>query len=578
MAEKVSEARLLERGMTILSVVGEASEPLTFSQILKATSLPKATLSRILSALRSFGFLGFDESGKAYILGPKLLDLLIHSQEERGERDRVMSEAQRLADELERPVWHWRLEKDQMRPVERILPFGMHSDFEARPALRLDRSAAGISVLAAMKAGKLASVLEAFANAGEPAESDVSLQLGFSAATGFAVQQIGGAGDIDDIGQYEVAAAIVDGEGLPQAALAVVCDPSDMSDTERHQIGRKLAFATQQISPGTGYGPRRKENVLRAPKLGAADARALAIEAIGGSHFDKVGSSPFWDRAMGRMVWIDSLGGAINWFEPGKRSGQIDNNSVPVERLELNDLPGAVACYPGGKAIVASRRGISVTDYKHNRRSVLSHPEPEEALRRFSTARIGPDGRLWVGTLRPAPMDRLGQGRIYALSADGRIEALLNLERGVKGLCWSPDGTKLYLTEAGSKAILCFEMDERSGRPTNPRRFALHAGDGTPNGIAMDREGCLWAAIYGGWQVVRFDPQGHVIQTIELPVPLPTGLCFFGPKNQDLFITTCRLHVPPEILVQAPQSGAPLRIACPVAGVPDPEFKVQYAK
>ena len=212
--------------------------------------------------------------------------------------------------------------------------------------------------------------------------------------------------------------------------------------------------------------------------------------------------------------------------------------------------------------------------YSCSKATFLAESSDFSILRRFSTAQVGPDNRIWVGSLHPVPMAGLGQGRVYAFSSDGQIERILDLERGAKGLCWSPDGEFMYLTQSESKSILRYEMDSKTNRPKNPRLFVRHKEEGTPNGLAMDAEGCLWAAIYGGWQVARYSPDGELIAKIGLPVPLPTALCFGGERYQDIFVTSCRLHVPPEVLVDAPSSGALFKIPVKYSGLKGRNFRV----
>jgi sugar lactone lactonase YvrE/DNA-binding IclR family transcriptional regulator len=556
MTGDVGTARLLTRGTLVISAIGAHPNGLSLAALHRETGLAKPTLLRILVSLRESGFVALDRRGRAYVLGPALLDLLSRSEPARRLRETLRHELQLLADELERPIWHWHIEGHMIRPRDQFLPFGMSAQSSPRPAVRLDRSAAGVAVLAAMDAAACSAAIEELQASGQPTGGDFSLMLGFSAATGFAVRDIE-----DGAGGAELAAAVVDEAGQPQGALVVVFESASALDTEKHEVGRRLAFAARRISLGPRGAPRRLDVTRRTPRR-QDQSRLSVLEAT--AH-DKVGSSPYWDAARNRLVWIDSLGGAFNWWDPAR---------LRVERRDLHDLPGAVAPYRDGRAVIASREGIALMDLETGHRTVVSHPEPEDALRRFSVARIGPDGRFWVGSLRPVPVPGLGQGRVYALAPDGRIAQVLNLERGAKGMAWSPDGRRLYLTEAGSKAILQFEMDPDTMRPATPRRFAVHDGDGTPNGIVVDAEGCLWAAIYGGWQVKRFDPEGRDMEVIDLPVPLPTALCFGGARRQDLFVTTCRLHVPSEVLAIAPASGRLLRIVTDVNGLRDSVFHI----
>lgn len=575
-------ARLLVRGMDVLAAIGRARQPMSFGQIATATGLPKATLSRILRTLLERNFVAPGAAGRTYRLGNAFHDLAAGDPMARAQHATLQDEIYRLADELEQPIWHWVVEGLSMRPVDEVLPFGMMSQARARRPCRLDRSAGGLAVLAAMESSVLSAVL-AQLKAGDPAPPcTLSLQLGFAVSTGFATARLqpeaGPDGTGPDPEAFEVAAAVTDPFGVPVAALSVVCVGDFTSEAERHYIGRRVAFACRRISHGTGTGLRRRDVVRRAPKPDShmAGRRVLPVAVPGTG--DQVGSSPCWDDASGQLFWIDSLGGAINRYRP-ECGGQgaasaLTRMQEAISRFSYPELPGAVSLCQGERLLAASRDGIVLIDPRKGSKNVLCDPEADDPLRRFSTARIGPDGRFWVGSLRPVPVAGLGLGRLYALGRDGRIERVLDLERGAKGLCWSPDASHFYLTEAGSKSILRYEVNEKTGKLQNPRRFITHDGDGTPNGIAMDSAGCLWAAIYGGWQVRRYDPKGRLMTTIDMPVPLPTGVCFGGARRQFLFITSCRLHVPPAVLVEAPASGALFHHPVDTPGVPERVFRL----
>jgi sugar lactone lactonase YvrE len=42
------------------------------------------------------------------------------------------------------------------------------------------------------------------------------------------------------------------------------------------------------------------------------------------------------------------------------------------------------------------------------------------------------------------------------------------------------------------------------------RRFK--EGEGIPDGAAMDVEGCYWSALFDGWRIARFSPQGEQLE------------------------------------------------------------------
>ncbi|MCF6175235.1 MAG: helix-turn-helix domain-containing protein [Victivallaceae bacterium] len=79
-----SLAPALERGLEIIEYIGRADNPVSFTELVTATAIPKATLSRLLKVLLSTGYLenspnGYQPGAKCNILGQcaVVIDLLI---------------------------------------------------------------------------------------------------------------------------------------------------------------------------------------------------------------------------------------------------------------------------------------------------------------------------------------------------------------------------------------------------------------------------------------------------------------------------------------------------------------------
>ena len=59
-----------------------------------------------------------------------------------------------------------------------------------------------------------------------------------------------------------------------------------------------------------------------------------------------------------------------------------------------------------------------------------------------------------------------------------------------------------------------------------------------PDGLAVDVEGCVWVAAYGGGCVSRFYADGRLDRHLEVPATEVTSLCFGGDDGRDLYIAT----------------------------------------
>lgn len=97
-------------------------------------------------------------------------------------------------------------------------------------------------------------------------------------------------------------------------------------------------------------------------------------------------------------------------------------------------------------------------------------------------------------------------------------------------------------------------------------------GEGLPDGAAMDSEGCYWSAMFDGWRVTRFSPQGEQLEEYRLPVRCPTMVCFGGADMKTLFITTTRENMSAQEVADYPLSGAIFTLQVAVAGMKKSRF------
>jgi sugar lactone lactonase YvrE len=97
-------------------------------------------------------------------------------------------------------------------------------------------------------------------------------------------------------------------------------------------------------------------------------------------------------------------------------------------------------------------------------------------------------------------------------------------------------------------------------------------GEGSPDGMTVDSEGCVWIAQWGGSRVCRYSPEGELLETIDVPVRNPASCTFGGADLKTLYITTAREDNTPEQLAAHPLTGAVFAVRVDVAGVPAARF------
>lgn len=200
----------------------------------------------------------------------------------------------------------------------------------------------------------------------------------------------------------------------------------------------------------------------------------------------------------------------------------------------------------------------------------IGNPEPDRPGNRFNDGKVDREGRLWAGT-----MDRHEQeasGSLYRLDPDLSWTSVDSGYRVTNGPAFSLDGRTMYHTDSALQRIYAFDLDE-SGSVSGRRVFAQFGeGDGYPDGMTVDAEGCLWIAFWDGWCLRRLSPSGERIGQIDLPVQRPTSCAFGGPALDRLFVTSARRDLSPDVLAEQPCAGGLLRLDPGVSGVAEREF------
>jgi sugar lactone lactonase YvrE len=277
---------------------------------------------------------------------------------------------------------------------------------------------------------------------------------------------------------------------------------------------------------------------------------------------DQVGECPIWCHLTERLYWIDIRGPALR---------RVAAAGGAVESWTLPELVGSFAIRGSGGFLLALQSGFYRSDRFGGPLTLVHAPEPDLPRNRLNDGRCDPAGRFWAGSMQdfggpPA-------GSLYRLDADGTCRRMLPGLTMPNGLAWSPDGATMYLADSWTGTIRAFGFDVARGTIDVGRPFAdTRRHPGKPDGAAMDEEGGLWSAEYGGWRVVRYAPDGTIDRTIALPVAQVAACAFGGPQRRTLFVTTARQKLDAAGLAHQPLAGAVFAFALDVAGIPEPRF------
>jgi sugar lactone lactonase YvrE len=281
---------------------------------------------------------------------------------------------------------------------------------------------------------------------------------------------------------------------------------------------------------------------------------------------DICGEGAVWHPDQHALYWTDINRFLVHRYDPGTGATHTWTFSEPVTAVNLTTDSELLLLVLGSKIVLWSprRHPDMQTIY-----CLATAPEM-----RFNDARIDPRGSLWAGTMRnnvgPQGEEvdvKFTDGVLYKVDPDGAVSEWKTGIGISNTLAWSPDRKKFYFGDSPANTIYSFDYDVCNGSITGEKILTAGYARGLPDGSAIDAQGCLWNARYGGSCLIRIDPNGQIDRAVALPTLNPTTCTFGGPDLKTLYITSAR---------SADQfSGSVFSMRAEIGGLPEHRFQIR---
>lgn len=241
---------------------------------------------------------------------------------------------------------------------------------------------------------------------------------------------------------------------------------------------------------------------------------------------------PVWLPEAGLLAWVDILGPSYNLLDPTTGI----NRAIPVHAKI-----GSAAPRDAEEAILALEDGLWL--YRKGQ-PLASLPSPDMTGVQFNDGKCDPTGRFWVGTR--ATDGSLGRGALYYVDRERRV-TLMDAGFDVpNGMGWSPDGRSFYIIDTVPRMLYRYDVDLAAGAISNRTTFHRFEGiAGKPDGMAVDRHGYIWCAMWDGSGIARLAPDGTQVGWLPVPCQRPTSCAFGGEDLSTLFVTTAAHDLDP---------------------------------
>jgi len=277
-----------------------------------------------------------------------------------------------------------------------------------------------------------------------------------------------------------------------------------------------------------------------------------------------IGEGPVWHSQDESLYWVDFIEHhQILRFTPQTRRLDVFETGIPVMALGIRK--------PGG-FIAATTKGVANWDTQRKAFEPVCDPLAGRDGFRFNDAATDIRGRFWVGTLNEANAQG-PDGELFCVQPDGSCQVMDKDITVANGIGWSPDRKLMYFTDSFRYSVYAYDYDAEAGTIANRRIFVQTSPDaGIPDGLTVDSEGFVWSAFWGGWRVVRYNPEGKVDREYRLPVPNPSSCAFGGKRLDELYITSASLGLSKEEKEQHAQSGDLFCLKAGIVGMDEPRF------
>ena len=275
----------------------------------------------------------------------------------------------------------------------------------------------------------------------------------------------------------------------------------------------------------------------------------------------QLGEGPVWCAEEQALWFVDIKGGSVHRHVPAANA---------CETFATGGKPSFIVPSTCGGMIVGSGSGIYRLANGQLGEQINAIDMP--AHNRTNDATVDALGRLWLGTMDDDEV--LESGALYCLDR-GRLHTMPATAIVTNGPAVSADASMLYFVDFAQRRIWRHAIADGPGIAEPELFLQLAPADGHPDGVVLDSEDCLWVALWDGWGVRRYAPDGTLLLHVDLPCARVTKIAFGGPDLRTAYVTTARTGLDAAQLAEQPLAGALFAFDVPASGRPLPLYRCE---
>ena len=241
-----------------------------------------------------------------------------------------------------------------------------------------------------------------------------------------------------------------------------------------------------------------------------------------------LGQRPIWDWRHDKLLWIDIHENKI--IETDQNVQEENYYLIPegVTNILLQD---------NENYLMSSFDSLFSLHSSISKKQLLTKINLKKNNDRINDADIDINGQVWISTMDTQQQSDTGMIIGYNSNFDPIFQdgsyiisngPIFDYERNIG-----------YVTDSIKRIIYSFSINDVSSNGFQKKIFlSLNNVDGNPDGMAVDKSGNLWVAMWGSGKVCCFDKNSNLKLILQLPVSKVTSCTCGGTNLNELYITT----------------------------------------
>ena len=258
-----------------------------------------------------------------------------------------------------------------------------------------------------------------------------------------------------------------------------------------------------------------------------------------------LGQRPIWDWRHDKLLWVDIYENKII---------ESDHNNSQEKHYLVSEGVTNILLQDNENYLMSSYDSLFSLHSSISKKDLITKIPLVNSDNRINDADVDLNGQVWISTMDT--QQKFETGKIICHDSTLQPICYDNSYIISNGPIFDYERNVGYVTDSIKRIIYRFSMSDIENNGIQKKVFlSMNNIDGNPDGMAVDKNGNLWVAMWGSGKVCCFNAEGNIKLIVQLPVSKVTCCTFGGADLNELYITTASVGLNDIELERQPHAG-----------------------